>query len=187
MKKANIWVFIVFFICLAIWFIHIPFLLSPNVLHKIEESSHLNKAYTFLQSSKILVIYVLCLMIFLGKRYLDSKWQQYRLYRICATLIANAVFIFVWLFSFFASMLFHCDYFWAFHCLEVACEFPIEIGIAYLFFALPLLCMLTLILIFAFYNKILSRTNCLWLTWLLFFMLISIMIYFFNDGINCQT
>lgn len=134
MKKANIWILIAFIVFLAIWFIHIPFLLSPNVLHKVGESSHLSKAYTFLRSGKILVIYVLCLMLFASKQYLDLKWQPYRLYRICATLIVNTAFIFVWLFSFFSSMFFHCDYFWAFHCLEVACEFPIEIGISYLFF-----------------------------------------------------
>lgn len=187
MKKANIWILIVFVGSLAVWFIHIPFLLSPNVLRKVGESSHLNQAHTFLRSGKILVIYVLCLILFVGKQYLDSKWQSYRLYRICAAFIVNTAFIFVWLFSFFSSMFFHCDYFWAFHCLEVACEFPIEIGIAYLFFALSLLCMLILILIFAFYNKILSRSNCLWLSWLLFFMLIFIIIYFFDDGINCQS
>ena len=187
MKKVDLWIFITFVLCLGIWFVHIPFLLSPNVLHKVGESHHLSQAHTFLKGSQIFVIYALCLMILVGKRYLDSKWQPYRLYRICATFLANVAFILVWLFSFGLSMIFHCDYFWAFHCLEVACEFPKEIGIAYLFFALPLLCVLTLILAFASYNKILSRTNCLWLSWLLFFMLVSIVIYFFNDGINCQT
>lgn len=188
MKKANTWIFIVFIGFLAVWFIHISFLLSPNVLHQIAgKYSYLKKINTFLQRGIILVIFVLCLVLFVGKRLLDSKWQQYKIYRICATFIVNAVFIFVWLFSLFSNMFFHCDYFWAFHCLEVPCEFPIEIGIGYLFFALPLLCMLILILIFAFYNKILSRNNCLWLSWLVFFMFTFIIIYFFNDGINCQS
>ena len=63
MKKVDLWIFITFVMCLAIWFVHIPFLLSPNVLHKVGESHHLSQAHTFLKGSQIFVIYALCLMI----------------------------------------------------------------------------------------------------------------------------
>ena len=137
MKKVDLWIFIAFVMCLAIWFVHIPFLLSPNALHKVGEFHHLSQAHTFLKGSKIFVIYALCLMILVGKRYLDSKWQPYRLYRICATLIVNGAFLFVWFNGFILSMGFHCRYYWALDCAHdpehpTCSNFPLEIDIAYL-------------------------------------------------------
>lgn len=185
----DIFVFIALLGLVVVWVFHIPYTISPNVIKVFFDSYE--KPYKFILLDVYCLLYsVAYFMVFLGKRYLDSKWQLYRLYRICATLIVNGVFIFAWGVVFGLSIAFHCRYYWAIDCAhdpeEPTCSnFPIEIDIAYLLQCVPMLFMLVLILYFAFYNKILSRSNCLWLSWLLFFMLISIMVCFGSNGVGC--
>lgn len=184
MKKVDIWIFIAFFMFLAIWFIHIPFLISPNVL-KVIGKTQSQEAHYLMQRGKLICIFVFCLIVFMGKKYLDSKFQTYRLYRICATFIANIAFMFVWVISFALGPELLCRYWWNSCGMEVVCNFPIELYIGYLLYALPMFFMLCLILYYAFHYKILSKINCIGLTVLLAINLIRILIHFISDGFSC--
>ncbi|KPH51561.1 hypothetical protein HPU229336_00155 [Helicobacter pullorum] len=185
----DTFVFITLLGLVVIWVFHIPYTISPNVI-KAFFSSYEKPHKFILIDMFCLLCSMACFMMLLCKRYLDSKWQPYRWYRICATLIANGAFIFAWCVVFSLSIAFHCRYYWAINCKDNAesdlcSNFPIEIDIAYLLQCVPMLFMLVLILYFASYNKILSCSNCLWLSWLLFIMLISIMVCFGGNGVGC--
>ncbi|WP_237021542.1 MULTISPECIES: hypothetical protein [Helicobacter] len=189
MKKVDVWIFIALLVLIVIWVFYIPYTISPNVIKEFFNSYE--KPHKFIVIDVFcLLCSVFCFVIFIGKQYLDSKWQQYRLYRICATLIANTSFLFACFLGFGLSIAFYCRYYWAINCADnpehsTCSHFPVEIDIAYLLLTLPILCMLVLILTFAFYNKILSRSNCLWLSWLPFVILISILLNFRSNGVGC--
>lgn len=174
---------------MIIWAFHFPYTISPDIVKSFFDSYEKPHTFAIIDLFCLLFVYA-CFMIFVGKRFLDSKWQQYKIYRICAIFLANATFIFACGVVFALSIAFHCRYYWAIDCADdpedsTCSNFPIEIDIAYLFQCIPMLFMLVLMIYFAFYNKILSRSNLLWLCLLPFFILISIMICFGGNGVGC--
>lgn len=173
-------------VLMAVWAFHIPYALSDEVMNTFYPHK---KPYPIINVF-ILLCMVACLLLFMVKRFVDSK-SSHKVYRICAALLANVAFIFSWLAGFVSSIDFHCQYYWAADCRGIpdvspCSSFPLDIDIAYLLQCLPLLCMLLLLLYFAFTHKLLSRQNCLYLSVLPFFTLISILLCFRGNGVGCH-
>lgn len=175
----------------GVGFFHIPFALDSNVLDLIQRYkddftiARWSKEYLFIWGFSIL-----CFAVFFVKKKLDATFTT-RIYTFVSTLLANLAFFFLWLINFAFIIAFHCTYYWAFDCRNdpehTPClnAFPPEIDTAYLFFILPSFFIQILILGYGFYSKILTRTNCFILIWLLVISAISVLICFRGNGIGC--
>lgn len=172
-------------IILPLWFLHIPFVVSENVLKTFD----LNDNAMLLSKQFVILIPLMLYSIFVvSMEIIHSRWNYILWLRICIKIAINSAFIFVWLINCTVASIFHDKYYKAAHCKEVphgVCQkFPVEIDIAYLFYVLPMFFVLVLIWIFIFYNKIISPDNNIWFFIFLCINALSIFIHYGGNGVN---
>ncbi|MCL9821897.1 hypothetical protein NCR96_09135 [Helicobacter sp. 14348-15] len=180
-----------FIISIVVWVLHIPFITTPYVMDSFLAHSNYKHPYVIVEiNTAFFAAFLVLLLVFLSKAYLDSKYRQYIIYRIIATILANIAFFYAWLIAFVTNIIFYCDYYQSIDCADdpensLCQNFPIEIDIGYLLYALPMLFMLSLALYNAFRNKVLTKINCIILMIYLIVNLVTILLHFRSNGVGC--